>query len=275
MFESLVPYYYFNDADADLILRTSNVYGNAPFRVHKHRLSEASTVFRDMLAMPQPYSDGTPFVDVSETKEVIDKLLRFIYPCDNPVILDLASLVGVIEAAVKYDAAIVVATLKPILIKPEFLTSNPVRVYAIAIRFDFAEEMKVAEAATLSVELKDIEWCSDLDYMKASQYHRLITLHTNRSRNAMLVVDNSETPFAHDCKCKIWYDRFRSAAKEELSCRPTTDVIASLDFLARIMQDSEERCNLKYSKCLLGKPSTFLKWVQSIKNTIDRLPVSL
>lgn len=167
--------------------------------------------------------------------------------------------------------------LRPLLISTAFLKAEPVRVYAIAVRFEFLEEARVASTSALAVRLSDTPQSSDLEHLRATEYHRLVSFHTKRSKRAVYIMDATANPLStsrhYGCHCVKWYEEFRQAAKQELFIRPTTEVITSLGFLSKIMKDDEKRCNPDY--CLIGEPSTFLEWVRTAKENIDCLPSSL
>ena len=89
--------------DADVVIRAA---GTRDFRVHTPILSLVSPVFRDMFALPQPPTDtlGTlPHVDVIESAETWETILRTIYPVPNPVIATLHELESLFLAAMKYE----------------------------------------------------------------------------------------------------------------------------------------------------------------------------
>lgn len=88
----------FADTDADIIIRSSDLYD---FRLHRFILSKASDAFRDLLSIPQPidlarsielsdgYRDGLPIITLSENHRVLDVLFRIIYPVDIPSVSSL------------------------------------------------------------------------------------------------------------------------------------------------------------------------------------------
>jgi hypothetical protein len=123
----------FGDASqADLVIRTSD---GVDFYVYKFLLSLVSSVFNDMFSLPEPSSPEEkaqlPFIDVSETREVVRNLLRFIDPrlpdCDT---LSLKQITDIIYTVDKYQMDClegrVVAQLKV------FTTSEPLKVYQLA-----------------------------------------------------------------------------------------------------------------------------------------------
>jgi hypothetical protein len=107
------------------------------FPVHKCILAAASPFFADMFSLPQP--DSSTFKEPILTTEsacVLEILLQFLYPIPNPTISDLDTLVAVLTAAVKYEFEHVVDSLRRTLVAPSFLAESPLRVFAIACRFD-------------------------------------------------------------------------------------------------------------------------------------------
>ncbi|KDQ13184.1 hypothetical protein BOTBODRAFT_95408, partial [Botryobasidium botryosum FD-172 SS1] len=124
----------FASPTADIVLCSSN---GVAFKVHRVLLAEASSFFRMMFEIPQPPSsspvpDDVPVINVSETDDVIDVLLRWVYPIpDKPTVSSWESLDIYLEAACKYDINIAIHSLKEIL-KSDFLDSSPVRVYGLA-----------------------------------------------------------------------------------------------------------------------------------------------
>ena len=93
----------FNRSFVDVVLRTSD---KVEFHLSKVVLMLASEFFEDMfsgdsLAPPSP--GERQIVDVPEDSHVLDPLLRFCYPVDDPVLDDLNMLNRVLAIAVKYD----------------------------------------------------------------------------------------------------------------------------------------------------------------------------
>ncbi|KAF9647389.1 hypothetical protein BDM02DRAFT_3084895, partial [Thelephora ganbajun] len=171
----------FDAEDADLILRSANC---EEFRVHRCILSIASPVFRDMFAFPQPHDPNHELahVDLPETTATLDILLRYIYPIPSPKIVDFTTLSNVLVAAEKYGAEGVTSRLRTILVSSHFLDIDPLRVYAIACRWSFLEEAKLASTRTVYVDLvKQGEECTeDMKYMSGLDYHRLLVLQQTR-----------------------------------------------------------------------------------------------
>ena len=141
---------FFTADDGDIILRAGPEPGSKhDFHVHKLILSLASPVFKDMFAFPQPLDQTSneghqlPIVDVPESPEVVDTILRLIYPgVEPPKIADMPTLTALLLVTDKYDIASVYPILKDTL--KTFLREHPFRIYVVACRFGFLEEAKEA-----------------------------------------------------------------------------------------------------------------------------------
>jgi hypothetical protein len=71
----------FDVPDANLIIRSSDF---VDFRVHKPVLAMVSSVFKDLLSLPQPSDsesdDDLPVVQLPEDSELLHSLFSIIYP---------------------------------------------------------------------------------------------------------------------------------------------------------------------------------------------------
>ncbi|KAL7411880.1 hypothetical protein BDY24DRAFT_416785 [Mrakia frigida] len=97
----------FNDPEGDVVLQSSN---NVLFRVQRFYLQAASTVFRDMLAIPQPPSNGSslypPIVKIEESSEHLTLLLRQMQPDRFKEILRWEDLLVGLDLADKYEVTL-------------------------------------------------------------------------------------------------------------------------------------------------------------------------
>lgn len=183
----------FNWPDGDIILRATRGTDNRDFRVHKLFLSFASPVFKDMFMLPQPSSPTPPVdvVEVDDPPQALEATLHFIYPTvDPPAIDDLSLLLEVLILADKYDIKAVRYRLR--LPLAELSKTEPLRVYAIACRLGWENEMKVASSYTTSINLPDLtELPDEFKSIPATEYHRLIRLHTRyRDKVAAIAADH-------------------------------------------------------------------------------------
>ena len=135
----------FNRPTADITFSTCD---GVVYLLHKSILSIASPFFEDMFSLTQP-PDGTDTaspdletITITEDSQTFDTLLRHLYPVDRPRFLTLASLIPVLEAAIKYQISSTVSVLRETIIR--FLETDTLDVYATACRLDLEDEARLA-----------------------------------------------------------------------------------------------------------------------------------
>ena len=264
--------YLFNSPDADAILQTTDKHA---FCVHRCILAAASPFFHDMFTLPQGDSshvEKQPVIPVSESSNVLDTLLRLVYPIADPAINSFEELSLVLGAAIKYDFTTVVSSLRKQLISPHFLQISPIRVYALACRYELDEEMKIASRYTLGINILDTPPMEDLKYISGYSYHRLLNFHRQRSKAAQNLLQIPVNIKCMQCNGSAytshgspkWWFEFEKAARAELGVRPTTDIIFEMEFLFRAAR--EAGCG----RC----PESVLdswKFLRDLKSSIDGL----
>ena len=182
---------FFTTNDGDVILRANPESGSKhDFRVHRFILSLASTVFKDMFSFPQPPDEnqkephGIPAVDVPDSPEVLDVILRFIYPgVEPPKFTDLSILSGLLSAADKYN----IVSMQPVLrdALKTFIPNEPFRVYILACRFGFLEEAKAAaKASTLGNMVLKEDHGKEVRHVSNIDLYRLICFVREREKFA-------------------------------------------------------------------------------------------
>ncbi|PBK67078.1 hypothetical protein ARMSODRAFT_338258 [Armillaria solidipes] len=241
----------FNSSDADVVLVGADDQKRR-FAVHKCILSAASPVFKDMFMLPQAKAtnDSLPVVDMVESSKVVFALLQFIYPVPNPVISSLDELVPVLAAAKKLDVDAAIDSLRNKLVISDHLENEPLRVYAIAARFDLQEELRVAAKYTLKKNVLDCPLSEDLKHITAYDYHRLLDLHRRHSR--------------------AMQDALGPAANKELAERPSTDVIFRPEFLQNSVSGVLNQCSACPKSALFAYADLL-----TLKKSIDELPFTV
>ncbi|KAG6811932.1 hypothetical protein H0H92_005161 [Tricholoma furcatifolium] len=264
--------------DPDVALQSCEQEEPSRFHVHRSILAAASPFFYDMFMLPQDpsVSHELPIITVSETRDVLDALLKFVYPVEDPVIHSLDDLLPILTAASKYDFMGVLETLKKLLVSPEFAKADPTRVYAIASRFDLEDEARIASKYTLSTHVLDAPLSEDLKYITAYSYHRLLNLHRRRVDAATALMKFSPDITCMQCNGSSfsvyavpkWWYHFEKAAKEELMVRPTSERIFEMEFLA------QAAIAAGCSHCARSILDSW-KFLQDLKKRIDDLPATI
>jgi len=153
----------FDDAKADLILRSSDVVP-VHFRVFKIILSLASPIFADMFNIPSPASppsqnphDDVQVVLLSEHSTALDIALRHIYPIRRPLPskgdnLHYARIFA--EFAQKYEVEVLDQTIIEYL--EGSLERDPVGVYSIAVTYGYNNIGGDAARSCLNLPFHDL-----------------------------------------------------------------------------------------------------------------------
>jgi len=205
--------------DADIILRAPRSKG---FRVHRSVLSVSSPVLRALVAevpkasLEDEEKGDLPEINVEDAPEDVDLLLRLIYPIiPSPKFEDFDSLSRAFTILQKYQVEGVQGLLKPILVSPSFLTSDPVRVYAMACRLGFKEEAEIAVPHAATVDFTSTIRAEDLHNMSGMDYHRLVVLSKERLKKSKSDV------FSFPLQCpscpQAFYEQFRKKLAEKLN----------------------------------------------------------
>jgi len=237
---------FFATDDGDVILRAGlEPDSKHDFRVHKLILSLASPLFKDMFTLPQP-PDQTlseehqlPVVDIPEPPEVVDAILRLIYPGVEPQrTFSLSTLTTLLSAADKYNIASINPALKDALkISCGLL---PFKVYTLACRFGFSEEAR--EAAKVGNTQSVTSGCFDEEvrHISSTDVFRWVRFVQDREREGRSKIGESLAWWAMyslaDCDHgeigKDFYYRLERAVEKafvENPCVSSKDLFAILD----------------------------------------------
>ncbi|KAI0682627.1 hypothetical protein C8Q76DRAFT_804304 [Earliella scabrosa] len=272
--------------DSDLVLRSAasesqpcGEHNSIDFHVHRCIMSAASPFFEAMLSLPQPSAEHTsnnPIIPFTESAPVLETLLRYVYPIPDPHIATLDELVPALEAARKYDMTAATEGLRRRLVAPDFLKASPLRVYAIASRFELDKEAALASTATLAVGLHTLPLHDDLQSMSGYAYHKLLLLHQRRTEAAIALLERPSEVSCMLCSGRRgaldepprWWERYRAAAAEELRARPTSAVVCSLAFLQQAARVAGcERC--------AGSILASFWFFEDLRCKIDELPATV
>ncbi|KAJ3483669.1 hypothetical protein NLI96_g6160 [Meripilus lineatus] len=168
----------FDKLNANLILRSSDW---VDFRVRRGIMEEVSTMFEDMLSIPQPqgqdnskdvgYDGDVPIVQLTEHSSVLLPVLQLCYPGLGSLSVPKDSIVAVYEASRKYMMDWPMKrTLDQLM---EWAQTEPYRVYAIAAKFQSIDLLRFAAKQTLRFP-NSIPYCEEWEDITAGTLHRLI-----------------------------------------------------------------------------------------------------
>ncbi|EIM88016.1 uncharacterized protein STEHIDRAFT_53996 [Stereum hirsutum FP-91666 SS1] len=194
---------------ADIRLRTNDHHSNSrtsnasPIDVlaHKYVLSRASPFFNDMFTLYENYHEPVP---VYESAWVLITVLRFVFdPRSTYTIPSLSALVPLLSASQKWLLARPLKALRAMLVHPNFLATEPLRIFAIATRFEFDEEARIASEWVLRTGALGDGIPEELKWVTAFAFWELQRLHRRRVNAACEILRWPETyplssaPIAH------------------------------------------------------------------------------
>ncbi|OBZ77386.1 hypothetical protein A0H81_02746 [Grifola frondosa] len=179
-------------------------------------------------------------IELEESDVVLETILRFTYPLPEPVLLDLDDVCDAYQAATKYQLLKAMQALRRTFLAPRFVDSEPVRVYAIAKRFDMEEVAEIA--AKQAMKFPPI-WpdCEEFKDMSAQDYHALISMHRARGRAASACLDDPQLKeILRECSScansrRFWWKRYVEKARPMLMEAPTSDIICRAGFVAEMV----------------------------------------
>ena len=175
----------FNNPAGEIVLRSRD---GVAFRVRKDILIEASPVFAELIARSlsgeqanddstdtPAFVEGKPTIDVVETSEVLDPLLRLSYPIADPVFADFQDVRPVLGAAIKYQMEEATSVMKKQLMS--YIADQPLRVWAVACLLHLEDEAREGATALLSQEIPastppEFNEVSTGDYYRLNQFLR-------------------------------------------------------------------------------------------------------
>lgn len=258
--------------DADIVLRTPRSKG---FRVHKSVLSVASPVLRALVAdAPKPSPEDEklgelPEIDVDDAPEDLDLLLRLIYPITPPPKFeDFDALSRTFAILQKYKVEGAQGLLKPILVSPSFLASDPVRVYALSCRLGFREEAEVSASLAATTDFTSEIRAEDLRKMSGIDYHRLVVLSKERLKKSKSDIF-SFPPQCTSCP-QAFYDLFRKKLAEKLTTDDVGKFYDVIECLEMCFTVSKECGN--YHCAGVGGNLHFEKFVFALAKELQKSP---
>ncbi|KZO97333.1 hypothetical protein CALVIDRAFT_563123 [Calocera viscosa TUFC12733] len=269
-------------SEGDCILRSID---SQDIRVYRRILIEASHFWKHLFSLPQSQPDvdprdpesAVPIVDCTERGRTLKLLLQLIYPVPKPQFRTFAQIEPVLEAAHKFEMDAALQHLAGILREPHFIQLDPVRVYALACRYDLPDLARLASSFTLRSDLEQTAEESVFG-LSAAAFLRLLQFRDTRASQITSILTERAPPSPCE-QCKIaWASNWLRLALEEIRRRPVSDVIFSLSFVTKSFDVEQVRRSfdrIGYHQCNNIFNIADHDWLQELKKKIDQLPESL
>jgi len=177
----------------------------------------------------------------------------------------------------KYEIVVALSRLRKMLVQPDLLEKAPLQAFAIATRWGFEEEMKIASSYTLGLDIINSPSADILNGISTAHYRRLLIFHLERAQGAQRMLEDisPRNPVCSSCRTYVerWHEEFKRKAKEELSLRPTSSVVCSFDFLGPIA-DAIDAGECGMTSCRKGgkKLEIYRSYLEALRKRIDTLP---
>ncbi|KAF8197994.1 hypothetical protein BJ912DRAFT_952754 [Pholiota molesta] len=228
---SLTYHVAFSSPEANIILaaKDAKVY----FRVHSHTLKTTSGFFRTMYSLPQSLNSQSEIMYLEEGADVLEHLLRMICGLPLSEITSHDFLESVLFAAEKYDMPGPMSLIKMHLLAPSKSLHDPIRLYALACRYDWKEESKELSTRTLSLNIYDPSLRPSIQILSTNALLDLFMLHRSRRDEFQRSLDgppfvSGETSGCGQCESLITYTTWKELKYRmvmEIDRRPLGDVI--------------------------------------------------
>ncbi|KZS91937.1 hypothetical protein SISNIDRAFT_467183 [Sistotremastrum niveocremeum HHB9708] len=275
----------FNDADADLVCRTSD---GVDFIVYQWLMAKASPLFHDLApptfhvadvnSIAGPGGGAIRVVGVDEDSKVFTQLLSFVYPVPNPQITTFDELSLLIDAAEKYNVSAAKEVLKLTMASDQWLKDAPLRVFSIARRYGYKEVVEQAFRHSLSVALatdSSVLDSPELVHLSLKDFQRLIYSKDRRTRAAVTTL-RAKAQLPKSCLlCKAvgcaWHPSFLAYAEAALRACPTGEVLhAAFSKSVAVGEKPTLACPGKFESAMLAIYQD--KWLDTVIASIDALP---
>jgi len=167
----------FAEDDANIVLTSSD---RVNYRVHAFTLRTTSGFFRDMISLHQHAAESCEdTIALDEPSNVLGALLRLISGFGVMKWESYDQVENVLAAAQKYDMTGPLMIIRSAITSPIFL-KQPLRLYAIAARYEWEEEAKLASKHSLVLSIHDDEHAAILERIPTAYVLRLFRLHRVR-----------------------------------------------------------------------------------------------
>jgi len=279
--------------DADVVLGSRD---GVLFRVPSTTLKMTSAWFRTMFTLPQPSPPAssrsrdikprdtvvdTEIIGLDEDSRTLEPLFRMICGLEIPALDTWDAVEPVLYAAEKYEMPGPASIVRALLRTPAF-ADEPLRLYAAACHFGWAEDARTASTRSLSVNLYESKNRPALLRLRTADLLALFELHHERRKQFRQRI--AEPPFLTDtqlgdasrcsrCREPISYVEWRELRNvmlAELETCPAGDtVLAGLEVWPAALACWSAKC--KKLTCLSPVYDKTLS-SKAIKDVLDALP---
>lgn len=298
---SVAPFivkYPFDDETADLILQSSD---SVNFYVHRTLLSLLSPVFQTMFTLPQEPSESDankrPIIEMAEDASTLQTVLPWCDPRCVPVFETISDAQPVLEFADKYDLEHIKNRVGWLLKSiTGIIDADPVKAFAIAVRYELEELARSAAKQTLCLTLDERPNITELRFITASSLQHLHDYYCACRAAAQKIVtevgwaaaDPTTLRFRsgageHTCSypCwgarseydwRLWWIQYMDFAAMQLYLRPCSGTIEKLLATAPMQKAYDcSQCRPTVQSDILAFNKVFAKEVDRVVSSVSAL----
>ena len=230
----------FTSPDADVILVSSE---ETSYRVPSFTLRNTCGFFRTLFGQNTSFlqtSNGERnTIEVDESDKVLSKVLSMVCGLYTDTWETVEEIEDALRLVQKWDAPGPLSVIRSAITSPIFL-AEPLRLYAIAMKFGWEEEAQLASTQTLALEIFHETYRSDLERLSSHQLMKLLRLHRARRDEFRIMMDgegmfeagNSSRALCTGCSEELDNHTWRELKAKmfaEMDRRPLGDTICSLE----------------------------------------------
>lgn len=193
----------FTESDANIILQSSD---GIRYRMSSYTLRTTSGFFRGMMTLPARDLDAQTGSDdvivLGENSKTLGPLLRMVAGLEFKKWETLDELEEILLAAEKYDMRGPMSFARASICSPTTL-ERPLQVYAIAARYGWEEEAKIAATHTLNLPVHDDEYTAMFERVPSAYLLRLFRLYRLRRERFIELCSSDGRHFGISPACLV------------------------------------------------------------------------
>ncbi|KAF9524543.1 hypothetical protein CPB83DRAFT_742854, partial [Crepidotus variabilis] len=185
----------FNSPEADIILISSE---ETAYRVHSFTLRNTCGYFRNLFSHGQagpvsaPTFSGSSVATMPESDAPLSQVLALLCGLSYTPSTSIDELDEALSLAERWEAPGPISIIRNCITSPIFLTEQPLRLYAVATKFGWDEEAKLASTETLTLDLYQDAYKEDLAKISPRALMKLLRLHRKRREGLKAFLDSAD-----------------------------------------------------------------------------------
>jgi len=294
---------FFNDADADIIVRARD---GSLFKLHKIILKRVSSIFEDTFDIGTPQSpsivddrdtvDGIAVVDLTEDERTLEILFRLCYPMSSPELATLEDVAQVLKASMKYEMELISDHTRKLW--PSIAATDPLRAFAIACIMNLRTEATLAARLTLERDIwplqpplaAELKLISADTIIRLQHYHRRCGSAAHRCasdpQRCAQVYDSASCSHCQGkgsagtqgIRMRDWFANYTRRAASALVVRPSSSTVTNellfVESMYEAYKSAESMCDIS-THCFGIMKQAVVLFAKEIDQAISEVDLEL